>query len=115
VPAASCGIVGLKTIFGLFSLQGVLPIDPEHLDMVGLLAKDADQVVEGMDLLQKGFAARYRSALAAKLLAKSIRIGRLYLNRTDPKIDQAVDDAVTRGHFQVVLLDKALAAKWEAG
>src|SRR6516165_3626067 len=32
VPAACCGIVGLKTTFGLVSLQGVFPIEPEHLD-----------------------------------------------------------------------------------
>jgi Asp-tRNA(Asn)/Glu-tRNA(Gln) amidotransferase A subunit family amidase len=112
VPAASCGIAGLKTTLGLVSLKGVLPIDPEHLDTVGPLAKDVDHVVEGMDLLQKGFAARYRSAVAAKPLAKNIRIGRLYLNGTDTKIDKAVDDALSQGHFQVITLDKAFAARW---
>ena len=112
VPAACCGIVGLKTTFGLVSLNGVLPIDPKHLDTVGPMAKDVDHVVEGMDLLQKGFAARYRSAVAAKPLAKNIRIGRLYLSGTDPKIDKAVDDALARCHFQVVALDKAFTAKW---
>jgi amidase len=35
VPAACCGIVGLKTTFGLVSLKGVFPIQPEHLDTVG--------------------------------------------------------------------------------
>jgi amidase len=113
VPAASCGIVGLKTTLGLVSLKGVLPIDPEHLDTVGPLAKDVDHVVEGMDLLQKGFVARYRSAVAAKPLAKNIRIGRLYLNGTDVKIDKAVDDALSKGDFQVITLDKAFAAKWK--
>jgi Asp-tRNA(Asn)/Glu-tRNA(Gln) amidotransferase A subunit family amidase len=112
VPAACIGIVGLKTTFGLVSLKGVLPIDPEHLDTVGPLAKDVDHVVEGMDLLQNGFAGRYRSAVAAKPFARKIRIGRLYLTGTDPKIDKAVDDALARGHFKVVTLDNALAAKW---
>jgi Asp-tRNA(Asn)/Glu-tRNA(Gln) amidotransferase A subunit family amidase len=112
VPAACVGIVGLKTTFGLVSLKGVLPIDPEHLDTVGPLAKDVDHAVGGMDLLQKGFAGRYRSAVAAKPLAKNIRIGRLYLDGTDPKIDKAVDNALARGHFRVVTLDKAFAAKW---
>jgi Asp-tRNA(Asn)/Glu-tRNA(Gln) amidotransferase A subunit family amidase len=112
VPAACVGIVGLKTTFGLVSLKGVLPVDPEHLDTVGPLAKDVDHVVDGMDLLQKGFVARYRRAVATKPLARNIRIGRLYLTGTDPKIDKAVDEALARGHFQVVTLDKELAAKW---
>lgn len=113
VPAACVGVVGLKTTFGLVSLKGVLPVDPEHLDTVGPLGKDVNHVVAGMDLLQKGFAARYRSAVAAQPLAKNIRVGRLYLDGTDPKIDKAVDEALARAHFQVVTLDKAFAAKWK--
>ena len=113
VPAACCGIVGLKTTFGLVSLKGVLPVEPKHLDTVGPMAKDVDHVVQGMDLLQSGFAARYRRAIAAKPLANNIRIGRLYLNGTDPKIDTAVDDALAQAHFQVIALDKAFTAKWD--
>jgi amidase len=37
-----------------------------------------------MDLLQNGFVARYRAAVAAKPLAKEIKVGRLYLNGPDP-------------------------------
>ena len=113
VPAACCGIVGLKTTFGLVSLKGVLPVEPKHLDTVGPMAKDVDHVVQGMDLLQNGFATQYRRAVAAKPLAKDIRIGRLYLSGTDPKIDKAVDDALAQGHFQVIALDKAFTAKWD--
>ena len=113
VPAACCGIVGLKTTFGLVSLKGVSPIEPKHLDTVGPMAKDVNHVVQGMDLLQNGFAARYRTAVAAKPLAKRIRIGRLYLSGTDPKIDKAIDDALARAQFQVVPLDQAFKAKWD--
>src|SRR6266403_3542967 len=112
VPAACCGIVGLKTTFGLVSLNGVLPVEPTHLDTVGPMAKDVDHVVQGMDLLQNGFAARYRTAVAAKPLTKRIRIGRLYLSGTDPKIDKAIDDALARAQFQVIPLDQAFKAKW---
>ena len=113
VPAACCGIVGLKTTFGLVSLKGVFPIEPEHLDTVGPMAKDIDRVVKGMDLLQNGFVARYQAAVAAKPSAKKIRIGRLYLTGTDPKIDKAIDDALVRAQFQVVPLDKAFKEKWD--
>ena len=112
VPAACCGIVGLKTTFGLVPLQGVFPLEPTHLDTVGPMAKDVDHVVQGMDLLQSGFLARYRAAVAAKPLARKIRVGRLYLSGTDPKIDKAIDDALVRAHFEVVPLDPAFKEKW---
>jgi amidase len=113
VPAACCGIVGLKTTFGLVSLKGVFPVEPKHLDTVGPMAKDVNHVVQGMDLLQTGFAARYRNAIAAKPLAKKIRIGRLYLSGTDPKIDKAIDDALARAGFQITPLDQVFRAKWD--
>src|ERR1700739_688886 len=111
VPAACCGIVGLKTTFGLVSLKGVFPIEPNHLDTVGPMAKDIAHVVQGMDLLQTGFAARYRAAVAAKPSAKDIKIGRLYLSGTDPKIDKAVDEALAEEHFRVIALDQSFKAK----
>ena len=113
VPAACCGIVGLKTTFGLVSLKGVFPVEPSHLDTVGPMAKDVDHVVKGMDLLQNGFMARYRAAVAANPSAKKIRIGRLYLSGTDPNIDKAIDDALVRAQFEVVPLDRAFKEKWD--
>lgn len=113
VPAACCGIVGLKTTFGLVSLKGVFPVEPAHLDTVGPMAKDIAHVVQGMDLLQTGFAARYRAAVGAKPSGKTIKIGRLYLSGTDPKVDKAVDQALAKAQFQVVVLDQAFKAKWE--
>jgi Asp-tRNA(Asn)/Glu-tRNA(Gln) amidotransferase A subunit family amidase len=112
VPAACCGIVGLKTTFGLVSLQGVFPVEPKHLDTVGPMARNVDQVVQGMDLLQKGFVARYRATVAAKPSAKKIRIGRLYLTGTDPGIDKAIDEALVRAQFEVVPLEQAFKEKW---
>jgi amidase len=113
VPAACCGIVGLKTTHGLVSIQGVHPIEPEHLDTVGPMGKDIASAVVGMDLLQPGFLAQYAAAKAARASAKSIRVGRLRLKGTDPKVDAAIDDALTRAGFQVVPLDQSMTAKWE--
>jgi amidase len=113
LPAACCGILGLKTTFGLVPIKGVFPISPKHLDTVGPMAKDMTHLVQGMDLLQRGFAAQYERAVAAKPSAKDIRIGRLYLDGTDPAIDKALDDALAAKRFKVIKLDQAFKAKWE--
>ena len=113
VPAACCGIVGMKTTFGLVSLRGVFPVEPKHLDTVGPMGKDIAHVALGMDLLQHGFAAQYAAAVAKKPLGRQIKVGRLYLNGTDNRIDKAIDDALARAHFQVVRLDPAFTKKWE--
>jgi amidase len=113
VPAACCGIVGLKTTYGLIPLAGVYPVEPEHLDTVGPMGKDIAHTVQGMELLQEGFAAKYSAAKAAKPAAPGIRVGRLKLKGTDPKIDRAIDDALARTGFQVVQLDESLSDKFD--
>ncbi len=113
VPSACCGIVGLKTTFGLVSTKGVFPIEVKHLDTVGPMGKDVAHVVEGMDLLENGFAARYQTAEAARPSGRNIRIGRLYLSGTDPKIDKAVDEALARGGFHVVRLGEGFKNNWD--
>jgi amidase len=113
VPAAWCGVVGLKTTHGLVPLDGVFPIEPEHLDTVGPMGKDIAHTVVGMDLLQSGFAAKYDLAVAVNPSAQGIRIGRLILPDTDPKIDQAVDEALAKTGFQVVPLNDGLLKQWE--
>jgi amidase len=113
VPAACCGIFGLKTTFGLVSNKGVFPISPKHLDSVGPMAADVPRLVQGMDLLQRGFASKYRQAVAAKPSARQIRIGRLYLDGTDPAIDKAIDEALISRGFKVVKLDDRFKAKWK--
>jgi amidase len=112
VPAACCGVVGLKTTFGLVPIKGVFPVEA-HLDTVGPMGKDVDHVVQGMDLLQNGFAARYQKTVAANPSARKIRIGRLYLSGTDPRIDQAVDKALAQGEFKVTTLDRGFKTKWD--
>jgi amidase len=111
VPAACCGIVGLKTTHGLVSLRGVYPIEPKHMDTVGPMGKDIDHVVAGMDLLENGFREQYESAVANSS-AKEVRVGRLYVNGTDPKVDKAIDEALAAAHFKVIPLGKTFKADW---
>ncbi|OYW70972.1 MAG: amidase [Verrucomicrobia bacterium 12-59-8] len=113
VPAACCGVYGLKTTFGLVSTKGVFPISPKYLDTVGPMARDIDHLVKGMDLLQRGFAGRYARAVAARPSARQITIGRLYLDGTDPAIDKAIDETLAARHFKVITLPASFKQQWE--
>jgi amidase len=81
IPAACCGITGLKTTWGRVPVDGVYPLAPS-LDTVGPLGADVAAVELGMGLLEPGFAA---SAAAPG------RVGRI---RPDAEIDAATDAAV---------------------
>jgi amidase len=109
VPAACCGILGLKTTYGLVPLTGVFPLSPKHLDTIGPLAKDVPHLVQGMELLNPGFSARYRAATAS---AGQIKIGRLYLDGTNRDVDRAIDSALTAKGFRVIRLDDQFKKLW---
>ncbi len=112
LPAACCGVVGLKTTRGLISLKGVYPIDAVHLDTVGPLAKDIARTATGMDLLERGFEGRYAEAMAAKPSGRSITVGRLYLTGTSSEMDRAIDSALAKAGFHVIPLDNNFRDAW---
>src|SRR5207248_2236726 len=67
VPAACCGIVGVKTTYGLISIERVYPIETEQLDTIGPMAKDIASTVKAMVLCQGGqvtYTTTYRAAVA---------------------------------------------------
>jgi len=86
IPAACCGVVGLKTSWGRISLKGVAPLAPS-LDTVGPMGSTVDAVEAGMALLEPGF----NSASCPPPL----RIGRVRLP-AQSRIDSAIDAAVER-------------------
>jgi amidase len=94
IPAACCGITGLKTSYGRVPLDGVRPLAPS-LDTVGPMAATVDGLVTGMALLEPGFTAAP---------APARRIGRLRTTAR-PEIEQAVDEALKAAEFEVVTLD----------
>jgi len=94
IPAACCGITGLKTSYGRVPLGGVWPLAPS-LDTVGPMAATVDGLVTGMALLEPGFTAA---------AAPARRIGRLRTTAR-PEIEQAVDEALKAAEFEIVTLD----------
>jgi len=94
VPAAFCGITGLKTTYGRVSLSGVWPLAPS-LDTVGPMARDVAGVTAGMALLEPGFTVDAApAALAARIRAPEVDV--------DPDIDAAVDLALARSGLKIV-------------
>jgi Asp-tRNA(Asn)/Glu-tRNA(Gln) amidotransferase A subunit family amidase len=112
VPAACCGIVGLKTTFGLVPIDGVYPIAPVYLDTVGPMGKDIEHTVQGMDLLQAGFESRYRQVVAENRSAQSIRVGRVFIEGTAVSVNNAVDEALLKTGFSVQNLSLEFTKKW---
>ena len=86
IPAACCGIVGLKTTYGRIPVGGCWPLAP-FLDTIGPIGRTLADVVLGMNLLEPGFAAETNSC--ASTLHR--RIGRL---RPTADVEPAVDAAI---------------------
>jgi amidase len=85
LPAACCGVVGLKTTFGRVPLEGVWPLAPS-LDSVGPMGRTVADVALGMELLEPGFALEEMNHL---------RIGRVRLPAS-AAVDEAIDEALAR-------------------
>ena len=90
IPAACCGVTGLKTSWGRVSLKGVYPLAPS-LDTVGPLGLDVSAVDAGMRLIEPGFTA---SPWNGPLVAGRLAVGGA--DDTDHEVDPAVDAAVDR-------------------
>lgn len=88
IPAACCGVVGLKTAWGRVPLKGVYPLAPS-LDTVGPLGPDVAAVEAGMRLMVPGFTVPdWGGGLVA---------GRIEVDAgcdVDPQITAAVDQAL---------------------
>jgi amidase len=88
IPAACCGIAGLKTTWGRVPLDGVYPLAPS-MDTVGPLGADVAAVELGMRLVDPGFTGASAEAPA--------RVGRIRPAPdigVDPATDAAVDAAL---------------------
>jgi amidase len=104
IPAACCGITGLKTTWGRIPLEGVRPL-AYGLDTIGPMARDVAGVAAGMALLEPGFTVASTPPGTVGVLAIE----------ADPRITAAIDEALRTAEFDVVPvsipgLDKIIAA-----
>jgi amidase len=94
IPAACCGITGLKTTWGRIPTGGVYPLAPS-LDTVGPLGRDLAAVELGMRLLEPGFTV---PAYDGPMTVGRLRPLRL-VAEVAPEIDAAIDTALAAAGF----------------
>jgi aspartyl-tRNA(Asn)/glutamyl-tRNA(Gln) amidotransferase subunit A len=102
IPAALCGIVGLKPTFGRVSCHGVVPL-ARSLDHVGPLARSVDDVaillgaIAGYDARDTGSAKHPVDDYVRNLhRRKKWRLGwprEYFFERLDPEVERAVEAA----------------------
>jgi amidase len=105
IPAACCGICGLKTTWGRIPVAGVRPLAPS-MDTVGPMAADVAGLVLGMQLLEPGFAVAPQPG--------RLRVGRLRIPAAD-EIDDAVTDVLHTTPWEVSDVDPGewlTATRW---
>jgi amidase len=91
IPAACCGVVGLKTTWGRIPLDGVWPLAP-GLDTVGPMARDVAGVAAGMALLEPGFTVAAATPRTVGVIAIE----------GDPRVHAALDSALRTAEFDLV-------------
>lgn len=105
VPAACCGVWGLKPTFGRVSRAGVAPADTS-LDCVGVFARDAAMLIAAMRAIDPTFAARPQPG--------SPRIGLVQVDAPrhirQPLIEALAATAIETKDFELSLLDEAFDA-----
>ena len=95
IPAAFCGLAGLKTTHGRISAVGVWPLAPTF-DTVGPIAADVAGLAAAMALLEPGFTTRSSRPVE--------RLGRLRPSAegANPEIDAAIDAALIRSGLEII-------------
>ncbi len=96
IPAACCGVVGLKTTRGRIPLDGVRPLAPS-LDTVGPMGATVAAVVAGMTLLEPAFAPATRDRADGRVDL----IGRVRLP-AETRINDAIDAALRAAGLEMV-------------
>ena len=95
IPAACCGITGLKPTRGLVPTDMVIPLS-WTLDHVGPMGRSVEDVALLLGVMagSRGAVERYRGALHAPVDGLTLGICDYYFDDLDPAVDRAVRDAI---------------------
>jgi aspartyl-tRNA(Asn)/glutamyl-tRNA(Gln) amidotransferase subunit A len=99
LPAAYCGIVGLKPTYGLISADGVIPLAQSY-DHVGPMARTVEDAAMLLEILASNRAlpagrVRHPSTVES---VKNLRLGvpREFFEGADPEIIVAIEKAIAK-------------------
>lgn len=105
IPAACCGITGLKPTRGLVATEDVVPLS-WTLDHVGPMTRSAEDAALMLGVLsgRRGAVDRYLAAAALEVRSLRVGVAEYYLRDLDPEIGAAVQAALDwlRGEGAVV-------------
>ena len=86
IPAACCGVVGMKVSFGAVPIEGCWPLAPTY-DTAGPMARD----VEGCERMMEAMAPGYARVDLGSL--DDLRVGVAWTDRADPLVRARVEEA----------------------
>lgn len=89
IPAACCGVVGLKPTFDLVSLEGCWPLAPSF-DTAGPMGRDVGACLELMRALVDEFESATLDSLG------DMEIGVAWITPADPLVARRVEEAAAR-------------------
>ena len=95
IPAAACGVVGLKPAMGDISTVGVIPLSPS-LDHVGPIARTVADAWTLYDVMRGAQPALQRPATFAGLTLG--RLGGYFVDRLDDDVRDRFEEAANRLH-----------------
>ena len=99
IPAACCGIVGLKPTYGLVPSEGCFPLAPSF-DHVGPMARTVEDCAALLEALAPGFKGLSGSEpqpVEAVETVESVRVGVAWLDSAEPLVAARVAEAAA--HF----------------
>ena len=89
IPAACCGVVGLKVTFGAVPIDGCWPLAPSY-DTAGPMARDVAGCERMMEAMAPGFT---RAALPS---LDDLRVGVAWTDLADPLVRARVEETAAR-------------------
>src|SRR5206468_4160648 len=95
IPAACCGVTGLKPTFGLVSTELVIPLGPT-MDHVGPMTRSVEDaaLMLGAMLGRRGAVERYLRAARGRIRGLRLGVSEYYVRDLDPEIGRAVEKAI---------------------